>query len=146
MFPDRYESQHWVVFKTGDSNGGQPLVSYTLTGVALATVQGTPGQHWNRPVLDLSIPIPQLPANKGLTLVHWAPYVGLSSIANDHEAVDAGWAVDSFRLLNPDEQGMTSVEVTTAIAVRDIDGFILRVGYVISLLGYYADIPKPDIR
>jgi hypothetical protein len=108
VFVDRYESQHWVVFKTGDSVNGQPLVAYTLTGVALATLQGTPDLRWNRGRLDMFVPIPKLPAKKGLELVQWAPFVSLSSIANDHQAVDG------FRVANAGEPAMTSVQVEAA--------------------------------
>ena len=119
--------------------------AYTLTGVALYTFEGSPGQQWNRGRLDLRVAIPDLPNGKGLKLEHWAPFVTLNAIANDHEAVDAGWAVDRFQLDNAGEPSIRTAEVSAQLAVRDIDGFVLRVGYVIHLLGTLADVVVPPI-
>jgi len=142
VFADRYESQHW----TWHATPVRDQRAYTLTGVALVTFKGTPGQRWNRGRLDLRVDIPDLPNGKGLKLDHWAPFVTLNAIADDHEAVDAGWAVDGFRLDNAGEGWMKTAEVSAQIAVRDADGFLLRVGYVIHLLGRLVDITLPPIK
>jgi hypothetical protein len=66
--------------------------------------------------------------------VQWAPIVALSSISNDAAAYDAGWAVDGFRLRETD---VAHAHVTLAVdlAVRDIDGWILRLGYCLHVTG-----------
>ena len=40
---------------------------------------------------------------------------------------------------------MRTAEVSAQIAVRDADGFVLRVGYVIHLLGKLVDSTLPPI-
>jgi hypothetical protein len=47
---------------------------------------------------------------------------------------NAGWAVDSCRLTGTQE-ARTYVEVQADIAVRDADGWILRLAYCVHLLG-----------
>jgi hypothetical protein len=129
------ESRHHVVFETADG-----MRSYTLTGVAIGQLKGT-GQQWFRSGTNFSIPIPDLPTGKGLKLVHWAPLVTLNSIANDSTAIDAGWAVDGFRLVDIGPTAIRDwVEVVCDLAVRDTDGFVLRLGYVVHLLGSVADL------
>jgi hypothetical protein len=129
------ESPHWVVYRTAND-----LLAYTLTGVVLLTFKGT-GRRYLREPFSFKVPIPELPDKKGLKLVHWAPFVTLNSISNDGPATDAAWAVDDFAVTDT-ASVLRSVPITTHLAVRDIDGFILRVGYVISLLGSLADVPR----
>jgi hypothetical protein len=123
------ESKHWVRSVTGDNH-----VAYLLTGVVLLTVQGK-GSSWFREKISFDVPIPELRASNALRLVHWAPFVPLNSIANDHTAENAGWAVDNFGLSNAGEDQRGSTSVFANLAVRDSDGFILRLGYVVNLLG-----------
>ena len=127
------ESPHHVVFETKDG-----LLSYTLTGVLVGELEGS-GQKWLRFTMNFGVPIPGLPSGKGLKLVHWAPVATLNSIANDSTAVDAGWAVDGFRLLDTTAV-RNSVDLACDLAVRDADGFVLRVGFSIHLLGSVADL------
>ena len=51
-------------------------------------------------------------------------------------ANDAGWAIDAFRLVGASNlQSAAILEVDTA--VRDTDGYILRLGYNIAMLGTF---------
>lgn len=135
--PATPSSQYYVYFPT--ANG---LIAYTLTGVVQMLVQGqATGTDFYRPVFYFDVPIPDLPAGKGLQLVHWAPFVTLNSISNDGVAENAGWAVDDFSVLRP-ETVSNSVSMQANLAVRDIDGYILRCGYEIHLLGSIADLPR----
>jgi hypothetical protein len=133
------ESPHWLSFPTGDGR-----LYYVLTGVVKMTVKGE-GAAWKRLRLDFSVEIPDLPAGKGLRLDHWAPLVTLNSIANDKAAVDAGWAVDNFSLGDTGSV-LRTVSVQTLLAVRDVDGFILRLGYAIHLVGRLEDWKAPAIK
>jgi hypothetical protein len=89
----------------------------------------------------------------------FAAYATLNSISNDNQAINAGWALDSYApawnpphgsiTFNGGEQifGGTVFNTTSGafqtfpgwfsvnLAVRDTDGFILRVGYYMTLLG-----------
>jgi hypothetical protein len=134
--PSSYTSQHFVKYPT--ANG---LLAYTMTGVALLAFKGT-GQDFNRKTLELTVPIPDLPAGQGLQLVHWAPFVTLASISNDGPAANAAWAVDTFSLPNAG-QVLTSQTIECQLAVRDIDGYLLRVAYTLHLVGKTAPLSRP---
>jgi hypothetical protein len=104
-------SSHFVKFTTGDG-----LLAYVLTGAVLTTFRGD-GLDFTR-----------------------APYAGLGSISNDNTAINAAWAVDSFELIGWDSV-MRKAEVNCCLAVRDADGYILRVGYCVHLLGRLENMP-----
>jgi hypothetical protein len=71
--------------------------------------------------------------------------VTLNAIQNDDTSNWAGWAVDSFRLANPGDPVKQQITVETGVAVRDVDGYLLRLGYQVTLSGTYADRPfEPD--
>ncbi|MGB9071797.1 MAG: hypothetical protein WCC22_03940 [Terriglobales bacterium] len=134
--PATPSSQYYVYYPT--ANG---LTAYTLTGIVQMLVQGqATGVDFFRTPFFFDVPIPDLPPGKGLQLVHWAPFVTLNSISNDGVAENAGWAVDDFIVLRPEEVSR-SVSMQANLAVRDIDGYILRCGYDIHLLGKISDLP-----
>jgi hypothetical protein len=109
--------------------------------VVKLTMKGD-GAQYRRDKLTFDVQIPELPSRKGLKLVHWAPFVTLNSISNDNAAYDAAWAVDNFGLVSSDGP-MRSVSVFCHLAVRDVDGFVLRLGYIVHLLGSLGDMPAP---
>ena len=135
MGPITPSSQYYVYFPT--ANG---LIAYTLTGIVQMDIPGqaTGGNYFRTPIVFV-VPIPDLPAGKGLRLVHWAPFVTMNSISNDGAVENAGWAVDDFVVLRP-EQVSASVSVQANLAVRNTTGHILRCGYEIHLLGSIADV------
>ncbi|MGN7701534.1 hypothetical protein [Cellulosimicrobium sp. 22601] len=131
------DSPHFVTFSTPD---GQLV--YVLSGVVLCTFGGGPGGGgWHHDTLTFDVPIPDLPARRGLRLRHWAPFVTLNTVANDGEGDNIAFGVDSFSVTNWD-QVMRTVQVAANLAVRDIDGFVLRVGYRIDLLGSLEPLPS----
>jgi hypothetical protein len=68
----------------------------------------------------------------------------LSSIFNDEEANNAGWAVNAFRLEDPTILRSAAVLIVDT-AVRDTDGYILRLGYNITMLGTFQPSgPGPE--
>ena len=133
-------SEHFSYFDLPDGSR-----SYTLTGVAGIDAQGgQPGEgRWSRWNIYLAIDIPDLPKSppKKLQLIHWAPFFSLNSISNDGVATDAGWAVDDWTAeqgaghLDPITDPLSQVGYLVKVAVSDSDGFLLRIGYNISLLG-----------
>jgi murein DD-endopeptidase MepM/ murein hydrolase activator NlpD len=133
--PTLFESQHFVHTETADR-----LHLWTLTGVVLLHQKGT-GRNWLRAQVDLGITVPEIPAGAALRLVHWAPFVTINAIQNDDTSNWAGWAVDSFRLAHPGDPITRQVTVETGIAVRDVDGYLLRLGYNITLAGTFAEAP-----
>jgi hypothetical protein len=67
--------------------------------------------------------------------------VTLNAISNDQLSNNAGWAVDAFHL-DPFPPVVRQVDIRCKLAVRDVDGYILRVGYTLTLLGELGDVPR----
>jgi hypothetical protein len=136
-YPDGYESQYYSYYDLpGD------LRAYTLTGVALCTIPGGGGGRWHSEQLSVLVDIPDLPPfppKNALKLHHWAPFFTLNAISNDGPANDAGWAVNRWNVSHPGGASLNDplrqVGYTVDLAVGDSDGFILRVGYIINLVG-----------
>jgi hypothetical protein len=139
-----------------------------LTGVVRADLKGTSPNQWlhetlfflppgmagfddsgplNFAISRFSIPKPAPDLGSfriAFSLVEWAPLVTLSSIFNQGESINSGFAVDEWHM-NPFEQGidiLTNQPVTQLfsgikvnVAVRDSDAWILRISYNITLLG-----------
>jgi hypothetical protein len=131
-------SQHWVHF-----TDAQQREVYVLSGTCILNpVETGPqdGSRWHRGKTDFAIPVPDLPEGQGLVIQQWAPTVVLGSIQNDGVANNAGWAVDDFDLENT-SVASTSVTPTFNYAVGDTDGYLLRVAYTVTVVGYYAQLP-----
>jgi hypothetical protein len=132
----RFRSSHWV---HTEALGNKHLV--TLTGIVVIDFKGT-GGDWLRDRLNLTLRFPTeiLPPDKLFQVELWAPFVTLNAIVNEQQAVNAGWAVDEFegpgRVMIRDE-----VKIWADIAIRDIDGYLIRVGYSLTLVGTFADPP-----
>ena len=122
---------HWVRATTGD--GRQ---YYSLTGVLVPHLKGN-GADWRRLTLKAKIAIPAIPSGKKLQLQHWAPAVSLAAIGNENVAVNAGYAVDGAYLENPGTAA-TAVSLAVQAAVRDVDGWVFRMTYDITLTGSYV--------
>jgi hypothetical protein len=122
------ESGHALAMPVGDMR-----MFYSLTGVVVLSMKGA-GEKWRRDTVRFGVGIPGLAAAEGLQLEQWAPSITLNSIGNDHEAINAGWAVDGFRLIGTD-RALDTVTVEVDLAVRDVDGYVYRLGYSIGLLG-----------
>jgi hypothetical protein len=143
-YPDSYDSQYYSYFDLPDGTR-----AYTLTGVAVCTVGGLglPSDgRWRREQLYVIVSIPDLPdfpPQNAVLLRHWAPFFTLNSISNDGVANDAGWAVDSWEVKQPGDvpaagpltDPVRVVGYAVNLAAGDIDGYILRVGYHINLVG-----------
>lgn len=141
--PDGYASQYYSYFDLSPPDSpGTKMRAYTLTGVALCTIQGGGGARWRHADLHILLQLPGLnesPPGNALLLRHWAPYFSLNSISNDHVANDAGWAVDSWdQYYGPyetDKNPTSVLQYMVHLAVGDSDGFILRVGYNVNVVG-----------
>jgi murein DD-endopeptidase MepM/ murein hydrolase activator NlpD len=133
--PTLFESQHFVHTETADR-----LHLWTLTGVVLLHLKGT-GRDWLRAQVNLGITVPEIPPGAALRLVHWAPFVTINAIQNDDTSNWAGWAVDRFGIVDPGTPITRQVTVQTDVAVRDTDGYLLRLGYEVTLAGSFTDRP-----
>ncbi len=135
--PARFKSKHWVHARTGD---GKELI--TISGIILADFKGA-GQDWKAERYEFEIKSPSIiPAGKALQVEQWCPLITLNAIHNRDRSYNAGWAVDKFG--GPGAtQIITSFDLWANLAVRDIDGFLFRVGYTVTLLGNFVDNPLP---
>ena len=134
--PTLFESQHFVHTETADR-----LHLWTLTGVVLLHLKGT-GRDWLRAQVNFGITVPDIPPGAALRLVHWAPFVTINAIQNDDTSNWAGWAVDRFGIVDPGTPITGQVTVRTDVAVRDVDGYLLRLGYEVTLSGTFSDRPR----
>jgi hypothetical protein len=134
-----------------------------LSGVAMVNFKGDSGADWLNETVLLLPPVVdavkyaidrwQVPAPEDTNYTfefeteQWAPIVTLSSVWNQDESVNSGFAVDAWRM-NPWTTGSDAGTNETLnqlfsglqvdIAVRDSDAWIFRLGYQISLLGRIA--------
>ena len=136
-----------------------------LSGVVIADFKGNSSNQWLRDSLSFtpdmagsnnsgplnwaisrfSIPTPQNSSYfTAFSVEEWAPYASLSSIFDQDQSVNAGFAVDVWRP-SPFTQGTDVLSNLTVgnlftgiivdVAVRDTDAWIFRINYNITLLG-----------
>ncbi len=83
------------------------------------------------------------------SLEEWAPFASLSSIFNQGQSINSGFAVDTWRpnhfangtsVLSNQQVNNIFNGINVDVAVRDTDAWIHRVGYNITLLGKIAFI------
>ncbi len=134
----RFKSSHWVHTQVANN---KHLV--TLTGIVLTDFKGT-GQNWRRDRIEFALRFPTsfIPTGRWFQVEHWAPFVTINAISNQHHAVNAGWAVDQFggpgsvKIFN-------SVGIWADMAIRDIDGHLWRIGYTLTVSGVFTEPPLP---
>jgi hypothetical protein len=148
-----------------------------LSGVVIADLKGNSSAQWLHETLSFTpdmagaddptstsgplnfaishFSIPKPPGSPGaqflirFSLEEWAPFACLSSIFNQDQSINSGFAVDTWRpnhfgsgtdvLSNRPVNNIFS-GINVDVAVRDTDAFIFRVGYNITLLGKIAFI------
>jgi hypothetical protein len=143
-----------------------------LSGVVIADLKGDSGAHWDQQTVsftpDMAGPdapsstsgplnwaishysIPKPPGSPGaqylirFSVEGWAPFVSLSSIFNQGQSINSGFAVDVWRpnhfgngtdvLSNRPVNNLFS-GINVDLAVRDTDAWLHRIGYNITLVG-----------
>jgi hypothetical protein len=119
------------------------------SGFALTQFAPRPtDSDWARTTVEIPTAMVFLPTGKSIK-DSWGNFTissaditataSLASISNEGPAHGAGWAVDRCRA-RQDETGRVIVEAD--IAVRDIDGAVLRIAYTAIALGYERSIPS----
>jgi hypothetical protein len=164
LFTNQFAVANWVIVPIG-----QPPVRpedqqwlLTLSGVALFTFQGLTNTDWRRDSLRLHINLTGAIQATGRSAApgrelkfqveQCAPFATLSSIFDQAQSVNAGYAVDAFRptFITRDTFAQIFDTLEVDLAVRDNDAFILRVGYQITLVGRIVEVEQlvvtPDIR
>jgi hypothetical protein len=134
-----------------------------LSGVGIINMQGETANDWRHDsvhiVPDMKGPldyainrfsIPRPSGNEGTNynpafqVEEWSPFVGLSSIFDQNQSVNAGFAVDAWRpspfgtgndAFSQARIGNLFSGVIADVAVRDSDAWLYRLGYNMTLLG-----------
>jgi hypothetical protein len=148
--PDRFVSIHFI---------GIPLlnqrVMITRSGVVRVAFDGQTPADWRREelrvFLDLTRAIrrvqPRAPQQGffwALRFEQWAPIAGLNAIFNANESINAGYAVDTFRLDHPQQAAAFTI-LEADLAVRDSDARLIRVGYYVTIVGTLEEIEEGGI-
>ena len=106
-------------------DGANRLLIYT--GVVTFTFKGT-GSTWRHYRIEFEVgPVFSAGQVRDRTAI-----ASLNSIHNDETAKNAGWAVNWVTTSWNSSGGR--VKVVAEISVRDIDGFVTRMGYQVSIL------------
>ncbi|MEB2297185.1 MAG: hypothetical protein OZ930_11735 [Ignavibacteria bacterium] len=142
-------SKNWLRMPVAVSEGAPEL--FVLTGIAVfEKLKGT-GQTWNRGTAIIHANFSNIvPIGKAIQPKHWTCSVSLASVNNKNESMNTGWAVDESKL--PLEKTVDGIEVILAngvlviraeVAIRDIDAFIARLSFNVSILGKVVDYQLP---
>jgi len=177
-----FAGQNWLITPAALAVGENPPVSIhdqtfllTLTGVVIANLEGNSSSQWLHETLsflpDMAGPQGSGPLNWaiqrfaiptpigqnfkiGFSLEEWAPFASLSSIFDQDQSINAGFAVDVWRPTHfasgtdafthlPVGNIFSGIDVD--VAVQDTDAWIYRVGYNITLLGKIVFLSLPEI-
>jgi hypothetical protein len=99
--------------------------------------------------LDLAPAIARLnppPAEEGkhwaFDIEQWAPITSLNAIYNAEVSNNAGSSVRTF-VVRQDDSPSTTVDLSTNVGIRDTDGYLLRVGYHVTLVGRLGQAEDP---
>ena len=176
-----FAGQNWLITPAALAVGENPPASIhdqkfllVLSGVVIANLEGNSTSQWLHETLsflpDMAGPqgsgplnwaigrygIPK-PAGQnftiGFSLEEWAPFASLSSIFDQNQSINAGFAVDVWRpthfgtgtdALTHLPVGNIFTGINVDVAVCDTDAWIYRVGYNITLLGkiVFLTVPK----
>jgi hypothetical protein len=175
-----FAGQNWLITPVALAVGEPPPANIheqqfllILSGVVFANLQGNSGSQWLRETLSFlpdmagpqnsgplnwaiqrfGIPKPAGNSKIAFSLEEWAPFASLSSIFNQDQSINSGFAVDVWRpthfatgidAFTHAPVGNIFTGINVDVAVRDTDAFLFRVGYNISLLGkiVFLVIPK----
>ena len=119
------DSEQEMEVPVSGPDGANKLFLYT--GVAMIFFQGT-GSDWLRDSVSFEVGRSFMESE----FLRAVATASLASIANDHKAVNAGWAVDRVTVSRSASTGKTMLTIN--LAVRDSDGYVHRVAYEASVL------------
>jgi hypothetical protein len=176
----QFAGQNWLITPAALAVGEAPPASIhdqsfllVLSGVAIANLEGNSTSQWLYETLsflpDLGGPqnsgplnwaigrfgIPKPPGQNfsiGFSLEEWSPFVSLSSIFDQDQSINAGFAVDVWRpnhfatgtnAFSHAPVGNLFTGINVDVAVRDTDAWIYRVGYNVTLLGKIVFLTTP---
>ena len=172
----QFAGQNWLITPAATAANHAPpanlhkqLWLLVLTGVVIVDLKGNSTATWRRETVSIrpdfngplqfainKFGIPTPPGTNGATYLtwfkveQWAPFAALSSMFNQNESVNSGFAVDVWRP-NPFVSAQDSFSnvphnalfngIQVDVAVRDSDAWLFRLSYAITLLGKVAFSP-----
>lgn len=107
-----------------------------ITGSLRIGPNGVLMPDWRRKQLEFTVPIPDLPDDSLLRIIHWAPFVTLAGIV--HKTKLSGFALDGFQAKAIEQNGQDEFGVVVDLAVHDLEAAIFRLGYHIDLVGEFV--------
>jgi hypothetical protein len=175
-----FAGQNWLITPAALAVGEHPPASIhdqkfllVLSGVVIANLEGNSGSQWLQETLsflpDMAGPqnsgplnwaigrfsIPRPPGQNfsiAFSLEEWAPFASLSSIFNQDQSINSGFAVDVWRpnhfatgtdAFTHLPVGNVFTGINVDVAVRDTDAWIYRIGYNVTLLGKIVFLTTP---
>ena len=175
-----FAGQNWLITPAALAVGEVPPASIhdqkfllVLSGVVIANLEGNSTSQWLHETLSF-LPDMAGPQNSGplnwaisrfsipkppgqnysiqFSLEEWAPFASLSSIYDQDQSINAGFAVDVWRpnhfatgtdALTHSPVGNLFTGINVDVAVSDTDAWIYRVGYNVTLLGKIVFVTTP---
>lgn len=134
------ESFHSVKWQSADN-----FTCYTLTGI-LKNADFKGNSDWLQQDIQLTMNIPMLTPGHGLHLKYWAPYVTLNSIWNAGQSVNSGFSINKYKIINIQTDprfGQNTITLRITVAARDIDAYVHRIGFTVTLVGAVKPLPAP---
>jgi hypothetical protein len=151
--------QNWLLVLSGvveanlEGNSNAAWLNETVDFLPTNTVSlgfGLQEGPLNWAINHYSIPRPSTNQHDYTTVFSlrlWAPFAGLSAISDDHQSINAGFAIDRWRPRHflAGHTPFTAQPInnifsglTVDVGVRDNDAWILKLSYNITLLGKIA--------
>jgi hypothetical protein len=177
-----FAGQNWLITPAALALGENPPASVhdqkfllVLSGVAIANLEGNSTSQYLHETLSFlpdmagpqnsgplnwaigrfGIPRPSDPnATVAFSLEGWAPFASLSSIFDQDQSINAGYAVDVWRpnhftsgtdAFTNQPVGNIFTGINVDVAVIDTDAWIYRIGYNVTLLGKIVFLTVPKI-
>jgi len=140
-------SRHWLKFKTNEKVGDKDLYFFSVSGISKVSLKGT-STKWRREkiIINVQVPTTQIPTPPKpnnfeggyakFIAKNWTVYAGLNAFHNTGHSINAGNAVDTFRLLHPHNIG-PRLQIECDVAVSDTGAYLHRIGFKVDLLLYF---------
>ena len=175
-----FAGQNWLITPAALAVGENPPASIhdqkfllVLSGVVIANLEGNSSSQWLHETLSFlpdmagqqnsgplnwainRFSIPKPPGQSfsiGFSLEEWAPFASLSSIFNQDQSINSGFAVDVWRpnhfatgtdAFTHSPVGNIFTGINVDVAVSDTDAWIYRIGYNVTLLGKIVFLTTP---
>lgn len=147
-------ARHWLRMPAPAAGSGMEL--FTFSGIAIFNggIKCQLNSGWDRKEAFINASYPNIAAiNKAILPTNWTVSIHLSSIFDQQAAVNGGWAVDEYSMLL-EKNGIDGKDVALAngilrlrakIALQDIDAYIHRLSYQVTILGKVVNYQPPII-